>query len=120
MDSTGQVETIISSRCKSEIPVCKVTMQIICGGSDTVASQLECKPCASRECGGDVPVCRYVSRNYKRGDCETAAVDACRERMIMCANVADVIDSYRSQLEALCPQSSDGFDINFHIHSTAP
>ena len=117
---TGAVEHIIQSRCRLEIPACKVTIEVFCKGSDADGTSLACQPCIKDKCTSKTPVCRFVSRTYKSGNCRTATLEACTEWITSCNEVSRLQRAHHQALKSLCPNSSEGYDILVRAETLAP
>lgn len=115
------VETIISSRCKTEIPACRVVMEVICNGEvSEVESTDECIPCAVRKCQEVIPVCRFVSRAYRKGDCETSEAEPCLAAMRRCSEVERLRERYMPDIQDMCRQSAGEVDLRVRVEPTTP
>ena len=117
----GPVETIISSRCKTELPACRVVMEVICNGDATeVESAAEPVPCAVRTCKEVLPVCRFVARTYRKGDCETSEAEPCMAAMRRCSEIERLRERYKPEIEGFCRQSADEADLRVRVEPSSP
>lgn len=114
------VETIISSRCKVELPACKVVMEVVCKGVAPRTTEASCVPCARRKCTDVIPVCRYVSKAYRKGDCEDSVSEPCLVSMKACSDIEGLKQRYQDQIEQLCPQSAEGIDVRIRVEPVMP
>ena len=118
--STAPVESIVSSRCRAEIPACKISVEVTCGQALKSDPPVPCQPCGTQKCESKKPTCRYVSRTYQKGNCEKASADGCREWAKTCIDVDRIREQYYNELKALCPQASDDFEVRLRTESLAP
>lgn len=115
------VETIISSRCKTEVPACRVVMEVICNGeSAEVEPTEECVPCATSKCQDAIPVCRFVARVYKKGDCELAESEPCMASMKACGDIQQLRERFMPHIEDVCPQSAGQADLRVRVEPSMP
>lgn len=118
--SEQSVETIFSSRCKVELPACKVVMEIVCRGAASKPSEASCVPCSKSKCSDVVPVCRFVSRAYRKGDCLESVDEPCQVAMRDCTDLSRLQSRFRDQIDKLCPQSSMGVDVRIRVEPATP
>lgn len=118
--SSEPVQSIISSRCRAEILSCKFSVEVTCGQSLNSDPPVPCHPCGTQQCERKQPICRYVSRGYSKGNCETASVEVCRDWVKSCIDIARIREQYFDELKALCPQAIDDFEVRLRSESVAP
>lgn len=117
---TQAVESILSSRCRAEIPACKISVEVLCGQSLESEPPVPCHLCGTPQCDSKRPICRYVSRTFKNGNCETASTDVCYDWARMCVDVTRIREQYYEELKALCPQATDDFEIRLRTEPATP
>ncbi len=96
-------------------------MEVICNRNASDEDLADASiPCSVRKCQDVVPVCRYVGKAYRKGDCQTAEIEPCLTAMRICSEVERLKSRYKEQLDEVCPQSAGGPNVRVRVEPSSP